>query len=134
MRPLRKVPYPSSPESVASHLDEEPDLAGKFFLEQYGLGRWDAARVDRTISYAAKWSELHQAPVYCGEFGVLREYADPAARAQRLHDMRVTLEKYNIGWAMWDYQTNFGLVIKANGTTTPDPEIVKALGLHLPKQ
>jgi endoglucanase len=134
VRPLRKVPYPSSPESVASQLDEEPDLAGKFFLEQYGLGRWDAARVDRTISYAAMWSDLHHVPVYCGEFGVLREYADPAARAQWLHDMRVTLEKYTIGWAMWDYQTNFGLVIKANGTTTPDPEIVKALGLHLPKQ
>ena len=133
VRPLRGVPYPSSPEAVASKLDQEPDLAGKFFVDQYGLGRWDAARVEQTVGYAGKWSQLHHVPVYCGEFGVLREYADPAMRAQWLHDMRVAFEKNGIGWAMWDYQTNFGLVIKKDGKTTPIPEVVDALGLHAPK-
>jgi hypothetical protein len=45
--------------------------------------------------------------------------------------MRVALEKSHIGWAMWDYQTNFGVVTKQNGITTPDPDILDALGLHL---
>ncbi|WP_348268525.1 cellulase family glycosylhydrolase [Edaphobacter paludis] len=134
VRPLRGIPYPSSPEDIAPLLQQEPDLHSQLFLEDYGLGRWDAARIDSTIAFAARWSQLHHAPVYCGEFGALRYFAPPAMRAQWTHDMRVAFEKYNIGWAMWDYQTNFGLVTKANGTTSPDPAIVTALGLHMPSQ
>jgi endoglucanase len=129
VQPLRAIPYPSSPEDITPKLDEESSLSGQFFLNQYGLGRWDAFRVENTIEFAAKWGKLHNVPVYCGEFGVLRYYAPPEMRAQWLHDMRVALEKNNIGWAMWDYQTNFGIVTKKDGTATPDPAIVKALGL-----
>jgi endoglucanase len=129
VQPLRAIPYPSSPEDIAPKSDLEPDLASQFWLDQYGLGRWDAARIENAIPFAARWSKLHNVPVYCGEFGVLREYAPPAMRAQWIHDMRVALEKNNIGWAMWDYQTNFGLVTKKDGVTTPDEEIVRALGL-----
>jgi len=129
VQPLRAIPYPSSPEAIAPRLDEEPDLAGQYFLNQYALNRWDDARVESTIAFAAKWSRLHNVPVYCGEFGVLRYYAPPPMRAQWLRDMRVALESNNIGWAMWDYQTNFGIVTKTGGVATPDQEIVKALGL-----
>ncbi len=135
VRPLRGIPYPSSPADIASKLSQEPDLAGQFFLDEYGMGKWDAARVEHTIAYAAKWSQLHHVPVYCGEFGVLRDYANPAMRAQWTHDMRVAFEKNNIGWAMWDYQTNFGLVSKENGgAAKPIPAMVEALGLRQPKQ
>jgi len=130
IRPLREIPYPSSPEAMSSKIDQEPDLAGKWYLEQYGLDRWDAPRLAARIEYAAKWSQLHHVPIYCGEFGVLRQYADPAMRALWLHDVRLALEKNGIGWAMWDYQDAFGLVTKANGVTTPDPGVIKALGLH----
>ena len=133
VRPERAIPYPSSPDTIAPKLNEEPTLSSQFFLDTYGEDRWDAARVENTIEFAAKWSALHHVPVYCGEFGVLRTYAPPADRAQWLHDMRVTLEKNHIGWAMWDYQTSFGVVTKANDVTTPDPDILSALGLHLPQ-
>ena len=53
-------------------------------------------------------------------------------RAAWLHDMSTSFKEHGIGWAMWDYQTNFGIVTKENGTTTVDPEIVKALGLKMP--
>ena len=134
VRPLRAIPYPSSPEAIAPKLSEEPDLGGEYFLDQYGQGRWDAARVENDISFAARWGELHHVPVYCGEFGVLREYAPPPMRAQWLHDMRVAMEKHNIGWAMWDYQTNFGMVTKKDGKTTPEEPVIRALGLHMPAQ
>ena len=134
VRPLQSIPYPSSPENVAPKLQEEPSLAAQYFVDKYGLDRWDAARVENTIGYAARWSRLNGVPVYCGEFGVLRDYAPPAMRAQWLHDMRVALEKNNIGWAMWDYQTNFGVVTKANGVTTPDIAVLRALGRHAPAQ
>jgi aryl-phospho-beta-D-glucosidase BglC (GH1 family) len=128
--PLRSVPYPSTPEAVQPNVNQEPTLAGQFWVEQYGLDRWDAQRIDATLAFAEKWSQLHHAPVYCGEFGVLRDYVDPAIRAQWIHDMRVAFEKHKIGWAMWDYQENFGVVSKKDGKAVPDPAIVKALGLN----
>lgn len=134
VRPERAIPYPSTPEDIAPKLDQEPTLAGQLFLDSYGEDRWDAQRVENTIEFAAKWSQLHHVPVYCGEFGVHRPYAPANARAAWLHDMRVSLEKNHIGWAMWDYQTNFGVVTKANGVTTPDVQILTALGLHAPQQ
>jgi hypothetical protein len=127
--PERAIPYPSSPEAIAAKLSEEPNLAGQLFLDTYGEDRWDAARVETTIAFAARWSEMHHVPVYCGEFGVFRTYSPPAARAQWLHDMRVAFAKNHIGWAMWDYQTDFGVVTKANGVTTPDVPVLEALGL-----
>jgi|HubBroStandDraft_4_1064222.scaffolds.fasta_scaffold21398_3 endoglucanase len=127
--PERAIPYPSSPEAIAAKLSEEPNLAGQLFLDTYGEDRWDAARVENTIAFAARWSEMHHVPVYCGEFGVFRTYSPPAARAQWLHDMRVAFAKNHIGWAMWDYQTDFGVVTKANGVTTPDVPVLEALGL-----
>ncbi len=128
--PLRGVPYPSTPDNVAANIAQEPTLDGQLFVQDYGLDRWDLDRVDRTIAFAAKWGREHHVPVYCGEFGVHRPYAPPAARAQWLHDMRVTFEKYGIGWNMWDYQDNFGLVTKTNGgAAVVDPAIAEALGL-----
>jgi endoglucanase len=129
VQPLRDVPYPSTPENIAKNLEQEPTLAGQFFVQQYGLARWDAHRIDVTLSFAERWSKLHHAPVYVGEFGVHRPYADPAMRAQWLRDMRTMLEKHHLGWAMWDYQDNFGAVTKKEGHTTPDPAVTEALGL-----
>ena len=132
VEPERMVPYPSTPDNVEPNLAQEPDLAGQWSVAQYGLDRWDAERVERTIAFAHKWGQQYGVPIYCGEFGVLREHVNPAMRDQWLHDMRVAFEKNEIGWAMWDYQTNFGLVTKANGKTTPDEGVVEALGMHLP--
>ena len=128
--PLRGVPYPSTPDNVVPNEAQEPSLNGQYYVEEYGLARWDAERVDHTVAFAERWGQLHHVPVYCGEFGVHRPFAPPASRAQWLHDMRVSLEAHKIGWAMWDYQDNFGLVTKQNGVATPDPQLVQALGLQ----
>ncbi|HYK38140.1 glycoside hydrolase family 5 protein [Alloacidobacterium sp.] len=130
--PLRAVPYPSTPEAVQPNVAQEPTLASQYWVEQYGLDRWDASRIDATLAFAEKWSDLHHAPVYCGEFGALRDYVKPEMRAQWVHDMRVGFEKHHIGWAMWDYQENFGVVSKKDGKAVPDPAIVNALGLKMP--
>jgi endoglucanase len=129
VQPLRNVPYPSTPENVAINFEQEPTLAGQFFVQQYGLARWDAHRIDVTLSFAEQWSQLHHAPVYVGEFGVHRPYADPTMRAQWIRDMRTMMEKHHLGWAMWDYQDNFGAVTKKDGQTIPDSAIIEALGL-----
>ena len=67
----------------------------------------------------------------CNEFGVFRPYADPNDRAAWLHDVRTILEKYGIGWTMWDYRGGFGVVTKdKNGKSVPDPVTLRALGLQ----
>ena len=63
---------------------QEPTLAGQFFVEQYGLAGGMRQRVDATVDFAERWSKPYGVPVYCGEFGVHRPYADAAMRAQWL--------------------------------------------------
>jgi endoglucanase len=131
VRPLRRVPYPSSPEDIAPVISQEQRLIDQHWINTYGLDRWDAARIRSELSFAGKWAALHHVPVYCGEFGVYQPFADPAMRAAWLHDTRTALEEQGIGWAVWDYQGNFAVVTKMNGKAVPIPAVANALGLHL---
>jgi endoglucanase len=132
LKPLRQIPYPSSPEALSSKLNEEPTVGGKYFLAQYGLEGWDRARLEAMIAYAAKWSQFNHVPVYCSEFGAMRLYSEPSMRAQYLHDVRAAVEENHIGWAMTEYDGSFGLVTKANRVAKPDREVLRALGLDRP--
>lgn len=130
VRLLHGVPYPSTPEDIAPILQQEPQLIDQYWINGYGLARWDAARIQSELSFAAKWGALHHVPVYCGEFGVYQRFADPKMRAAWLRDTRTALESLGIGWAVWDYQGTFAVVTKASGKATPDPAITSALGLQ----
>ena len=125
----KNIPYPSNPESVSKVLDMIQNQPARDNLVRYGEDRWNAARIDREISTAAAWAARNHVPLTCNEFGVYRKVAPPADRALWIRDMRTTLEKYGIGWAMWDYAGGFGVVNKQNGHATPDAEIVRGLGL-----
>jgi aryl-phospho-beta-D-glucosidase BglC (GH1 family) len=130
VRPLRGVPYPSSPEDIGPILSQEQQLIDQHWINTYGLDRWDAARIRSELSFAGKWAALHHVPVYCGEFGVYEAFADPAMRAAWLHDTRTALEEQGLGWAVWDYQGSFAVVTKTNGKAVPIPAVATALGLH----
>jgi len=129
---LRDIPYLSTPEAVAPKLSEEPNAAYRYYLNEYGLDRWDGGRVASEIRFAAEWGAAHHVPVWRGEFGVYRLYSNPAMRARWIRDVRTALERNNIGWAMWDYCGDFGVVVKSGDTATPDVKILDALGLHAP--
>jgi hypothetical protein len=130
---LRDIPYPSTPEAVAPKLFEEPNAAYRYYLNEYGLDRWDGVRVASEIRFAAEWGGAHHVPVWCGEFGVYRPYANPAMRARWIRDVRTALESNKIGWAMWDYCGDFGVVTKSGDGATPDVKILDALGLRAPQ-
>jgi hypothetical protein len=130
VRPLRRVPYPSSSEDIAAVVSQEQQLIDQHWINSYGLDRWDAARIRSEVSFAGKWAALHHVPVYCGEFGVYQAFADPAMRAAWLRDTRTALEEQGIGWAVWDYQGSFAVVSKTDGKATPIPAVATALGLH----
>ena len=133
---FRYVPYPSTPENVTKALAQVTSDKAKKIIKQYGDERWDGARIDGEVfTPARKWCERNGVPAYVGEYGVLGGKVDPAMRAQCIHDMRAAINKNNLYGALWDYQTNFGLVTKTKGAkAVPDPAIVKALGLTLPAE
>ena len=125
----KNVPYPSNPENVSKVLDTIQNQAARDNLLRYGEDRWNAARIDREISSAAAWAARNHVPLTCNEFGAYRNFAPPADRAAWIRDMRTALERYGIGWTMWDYAGGFDVVNKQNGHAQPDEEVVKALGL-----
>ena len=127
---LKGVPYPSSPEAVATLLTSIENEQARAALKFYGEERWGRERLDKEIGLAAAWARKHNVPLVCNEFGVYRAYAHEADRLRWLADVRSTLEKYDIGWAMWDYAGGFSVVVKKDGEAKPDPGTVAALGLR----
>jgi endoglucanase len=129
---LKGVPYPSTPENVQAAANEVPYPAHRLQVIRYGMDRWNAQRIDADITQVADWAAHWGVPVICNEFGVYRKNANPNDRAAWIHDVRVSLEKHWMGWAMWDYDGNFGVVTKPNGQPVPDPLTIRALGLTVP--
>ena len=126
---LRGVPYPSTPENVNRVLGQEPDARARLELQRYGYDRWDAVRLGMEIAAMAEWGQRRGVPLYCGEFGVYRAFADAKSRTTWISDVRTALESKRIGWSMWDYQGSFGLVTKGSGGTVVDAGVAAALGL-----
>jgi endoglucanase len=126
---LSKLPYPSTPENVQAAVAQVPDAVNQQAIVRYGLDRWNAERIDAEIAVAAAWGKRWHVPLTCNEFGVYREAAAPQDRAAWIRDVRTALEKYGIGWAMWDYAGQFSVVETKDGTRVPDDVTLKALGL-----
>jgi aryl-phospho-beta-D-glucosidase BglC (GH1 family) len=126
---LHGVPYPATPESIQAVLGQEPDDRVRLWVERYGLEKWDAKRIGAEIAAVAAWGQSRGVPLYCGEFGVYKQYADARSRATWISDMRTALEAQHVGWAMWDWDGNFGLATKQNGTVVVDQDVLRALGL-----
>jgi aryl-phospho-beta-D-glucosidase BglC (GH1 family) len=128
---VKGLRYPSSPENAAQVAANIPDAVDRLAVIRYGQDHWDATRIDAEITQVASWAAQHGVPVVCNEFGVYREYADPADRAAWLRDVRTSLENHNMGWTMWDYSGSFGVVTKdkPEARAQPDDRTLRALGL-----
>ena len=129
---LTNLPYPSTPQNVFVTRSQIPDPMNQQLVARYGLDRWDSDRIEAEIAEAAAWGKRWNVPLTCNEFGVYRGTSNPPDRAAWIHDVRTALEKYNIGWTMWDYAGGFSVVTRKDGVTTPDAVTIKALGLTVP--
>jgi aryl-phospho-beta-D-glucosidase BglC (GH1 family) len=130
---LKDLPYPSTPENVRQAAALIPDAVNRLQAIHYGLDRWNAPRIDGEIGQVAAWAKRWGVPVICNEFGVYRKTSNQQDRAAWISDVRTTLEKYGIGWTMWDYSGGFGVVTKQEGhPAIPDAATVKALGMQIP--
>jgi hypothetical protein len=126
----KSIPYPATPTSLDAQMQNVPGDAARYNLYLYGVGNWTAETIAGRISFAAAWARERNVPIMCNEFGAYRETADPASRARWIHDVRSALEANHIGWAMWDYRGNFGVVTRTDTEIVPDDAILKALGLN----
>jgi endoglucanase len=129
---LRGVHYPSTPENTAQAAALVPDAVDRLAVIRYGQERWGPERIDTEISQVADWAKQRGVPIICNEFGVYRDYADPHERAVWIRDVRTSLERHSIGWAMWDYSGSFGVATKKDGKAVLDEMTVRALGLKMP--
>jgi endoglucanase len=129
---VKGLHYPSSPENAAQVAAGVPEALDRLYVIRYGQDHWDATRIEAEINQAADWAKQNHLPLICNEFGVFRYGAEPQDRIRWITDVRTSLERHNIGWAMWDYSGGFGVVTKQNGQATLDEETVKALGLSKP--
>jgi len=126
---LKGLHYPSSPEKVAQTAANVPVPLYRLFVIRYGQDQWNAERMEAEVNQVSEWAKRYNVPVICNEFGVFRAYAEPNDRAAWISDLRKTLEKHGIGWAMWDYSGSFGVVTKKDGKAVPDNLTLQALGL-----
>ncbi len=125
------IPYPATESSMKELLKEVPNATERYQMERYWLDGWNAHRMQLMMDEAAAWAHDNHVPLICNEFGAFRDHMDPGSRANWIHDVRTALEADGIGWAMWDYRGNFGVVTKENGQPAQvDDSVSKALGLQ----
>jgi aryl-phospho-beta-D-glucosidase BglC (GH1 family) len=131
VKPLRGVPYPSSPEAVAPLLaDLEEHPGSKKMLENYGNQRWNKAKLAARFKEGIDWGARNKVPLYCGEFGVFPQYARPEHRANWFRDFGQVLAENQIGWAVWGWDEGFGLNRKyLDSKPEIDRTVATSLGL-----
>jgi hypothetical protein len=129
---FKNVPYPATAGQIAELTKNIPDDAARYQLYLYGAGGWNAASIQQRIAFAAAWGRERHVPIVCNEFGAFRDTAPPDSRARYLHDVRTALEENGIGWGVWDWSGNFGLVTHQADSVVPDRLDVDALGLKQP--
>lgn len=133
VKPLRGVPYPSSPEAVAPVLEtlaDKPKSRG--MVERYGEARWNKEKLAARFREGIEWGKTNGVALYCGEFGVFPPYAKPEHRANWFRDFGGVLAENRIGWAVWGWDEGFGLNRRiVDGKPVVDKVVVEALGLKL---
>ena len=131
VKPLRGVPYPSSPEAVAPLLtDLAADPGSRKMVENYGKGGWNKAKLAARFKEGIEWGARNKVPLYCGEFGVFARYAKAEHRANWFRDFGQVLAENQIGWAVWGWDEGFGLNRKyVDGKPDVDRTVAASLGL-----
>jgi aryl-phospho-beta-D-glucosidase BglC (GH1 family) len=129
---LKGLHYPSAPENAAQVAKAVPEARDRMQVIRFGQDHWDASRIEAEINQAADWAKHRGVPLICNEFGVYRSYSDPQDRAAWIKDVRTSLERHNISWAMWDYSGSFGVVTGRETKAKLDEVTLRALGLKMP--
>jgi endoglucanase len=78
-------------------------------------GEADRKTVSEDLAVAAAWTEAHAVPLFIGEFGAY-ERADMDSRVRWTAWVREEAERLRIGWAYWEFGTDFGAYARETDT------------------
>ncbi|MEV0223150.1 glycoside hydrolase family 5 protein [Streptomyces sp. NPDC050704] len=78
-------------------------------------GEADRKAVDDDLGVAAAWADAHGVPLFIGEFGAY-EQADMDSRARWTACVREKAELLGIGWAYWEFGTDFSAYARETDT------------------
>jgi len=131
VKPLRDIPYPSSPEAVKDLIEKYADERIKNNIKRYGEQRWNTEKIEGRMKLASEWSNKHGVEIICNEWGAYKRYCPPKYRVAWLRDVRESCEKFGIGWCMWTFDGSFGVVNRKNEKVVVDDDVAKALGLKV---
>ncbi|MBL0355382.1 MAG: glycoside hydrolase family 5 protein [Chitinophagaceae bacterium] len=98
----RNVPYPSNPAAVAPLIVGSNSTVLNDALQWYGNQRNNIDSLDRWIKRAYDWGQVNHVKIIVNEFGSYKEFSPRQSRLNWIHDVRLTFEKYKIGWCMWN--------------------------------
>lgn len=134
LKELSNIPYPN--DTLLSNAHQEAlsslDRPLNDRVTNYYKGPWNVSTLEAKIASVASWAREHGVGVIADEFGAYKLNASAEDRAAWIHDTRSLLEKYQIGWTMWDYTGGFGLTdTRTNGHRPVDRAIAGALGLTI---
>jgi endoglucanase len=131
VKPLRDIPYPSSPEAVKDLIGKYADERIANNIKRYGEQRWNAEKIENRMKRASEWAKKHGVRIICNEWGTYKRYCPPKYRVAWLQDVRESCEKFGIGWCMWTFDGSFGVVDRENEKVVVDKDAAKALGLNI---
>jgi hypothetical protein len=131
VKPLRDIPYPSSPEAVKGLIGKYSDEKIVNNIKRYGQQRWNAEKIENRMKRASEWADKHNVKIICNEWGTYKRYCPPKYRVAWLRDVRASCEKFGIGWCMWTFDGSFGVVNRKNRQVIVDKDVAKALGLNV---
>jgi endoglucanase len=128
----KNVPYPSSPTAVAPVAAAATNTELRDALTWYGSQKINIDSLDKWIKVAADWAAVNKVALINNEFGSYSPFAPRQSRLTYIHDVRTVMEKYKIGWAMWECDEGFGWMNYPSGNRNNpvvDTELLTALGL-----
>jgi len=134
--PLANLPFPYDPNRMPNL---PPELLGSWIADEYynynNIGT--IQHLHNLIDIAINFSLERNAPIFCGEFGVLRNNAPENDRVVWYNAVRQYFDANNIPWTSWDYQGGFGIFKKQTyelfdyNLNTP---LLQALNFNIPPQ
>jgi endoglucanase len=131
---LKQIPYPSSPQNVASLVASTPSTDLKNLISWHGKQQYNIDSINYVVRQVYNWSKQKNVPVICNEFGAYKPFISTDSRIRYMQDIRNTLAKYKMGWGIWEYDEGFGLASYPNsqrtGLPTWDQNMLAALGLN----
>ena len=131
---MRFLPYPASPSNVSTLAANASNPSAKAQIEWYGRQQYAADSINKVMQLVYNWSVQKKVDVICNEFGVHKKVAPPESIITYLSDVTTYLNKFGIGWAVWDYDDTFGIASYTTGTRAVlpvwDNGVLKALKMN----